>query len=54
MITFLLSLVALVAGYFVYGRFVERVFGPDASRLTPAKAHPDGVDYIACPRGRFS
>ena len=49
MITFLLSLVALVAGYFVYGRFVERVFGPDASRLTPAKAHPDGVDYIAMP-----
>ena len=29
MITFTLSLVALVLGYFLYGRVVERVFGPD-------------------------
>lgn len=29
MITFLISLVALVLGYVVYGRFVERVFAPD-------------------------
>ncbi len=49
MLTFILSLLALVAGYAVYGRFVERVFGPDPNRKTPAVSHPDGVDYIAMP-----
>ncbi len=34
MISFFLSLVALILGYLFYGRFVERVFAPD-SRLTP-------------------
>ena len=48
MISFTISLVALVLGYFLYGRFVERVFGPD-DRLTPAVDHPDGVDYIVLP-----
>ena len=36
MISFTICLLVLVAGYFVYGRFVERVFGPDNNRLTPA------------------
>ena len=48
MISFVLSLVLLVVGYFVYGRFVERVFGPD-DRKTPAVAKADGVDYIVLP-----
>jgi len=48
MITFLLSLVALVLGYLLYGRFVERLFGPD-ERLTPAVAKADGIDYIVLP-----
>ncbi len=48
MITFLLSLLALVLGYVLYGRFVERVFGPD-DRVTPAVAKADGVDYIVLP-----
>ena len=48
MITFIVSLVALVVGYVVYGRFVERVFGPD-DRETPAVAKADGVDYIVLP-----
>ena len=48
MITFMVSLVALVVGYLVYGRFVERVFGPD-DRVTPAVAKADGVDYIVLP-----
>ena len=48
MITFALSLVALVLGYFLYGRFVERVFGPD-DRVTPAVAKADGVDFIVLP-----
>ncbi len=48
MISFSLSLLALVVGYLLYGRFVEHVFGPD-DRKTPALARPDGVDYIALP-----
>lgn len=48
MITFLISLAALVLGYFVYGRFVERIFAPD-DRVTPAVAQADGMDYVAMP-----
>ena len=48
MITFVLSLVALVVGYLVYGRIVERVFAPD-DRPTPAVSMADGVDYVVLP-----
>lgn len=48
MITFILSLIALVAGYFIYGRVVERIFSPD-NRQTPAVSKADGVDYIVLP-----
>ena len=48
MITFVLSLVALVCGSFLYGRFVEKVFGPD-DRPTPAIAKADGVDFMVLP-----
>ena len=48
MISFALSLVALIVGYLLYGRFVERVFGPD-DRVTPAVAKADGVDFIVLP-----
>ena len=48
MITFVVSLVALVLGYFIYGRFVEKIFGPD-NRPTPAVAKADGVDFIVLP-----
>jgi len=48
MISFVLSLLALVLGYFVYGRFVERVFAPD-NRPTPAIAKADGVDFMVLP-----
>ena len=48
MISFILALVALVAGYLFYGRFVERVFGADG-RPTPAVSKADGVDFIVLP-----
>ena len=48
MITFAVSLLALVLGYFLYGRFVERVFRPD-DRPTPAVAKADGVDFMVLP-----
>lgn len=46
MITFLISVVLLIGGYFVYGRYVEKVFGIDEKRETPAYKSQDGVDYI--------
>ena len=48
MISFILSFIALILGYLLYGRFVERVFGPD-NRTTPAVAKADGLDYIVLP-----
>ena len=44
MITFTLCLLALIAGYFLYGRFIERIFGPD-DRKTPAltKTHLENI-----------
>ena len=48
MITFTICLLALIAGYFTYGRVVERIFGPDG-RKTPALTKTDGVDYIPLP-----
>ncbi|MDD4101853.1 MAG: carbon starvation protein A [Kiritimatiellae bacterium] len=34
------------AAYFFYGRFVERVFGVDPGRPTPAHTMRDGIDYV--------
>ena len=48
MITFTLCLALLLVGYLLYGRLVERVFGPD-DRLTPALTKADGVDYLPLP-----
>lgn len=49
MVSFLISLLALVLGYFIYGKFVERVFGIDSSRKTPAVTKADGVDFVPMP-----
>jgi carbon starvation protein CstA len=49
MITFFGSLLILIIGYFTYGWFVERVFGIDTKRKTPAYTHNDGVDYVPLP-----
>lgn len=49
MFTFIIALVALVVGYFIYGRFIERLIGYDYTKPTPAMVHPDGVDFIPLP-----
>ena len=49
MISFLISLLALVVGYFIYGKVIEKVFGIDSSRKTPAITRADGVDFIPMP-----
>ena len=49
MISLILSIAALVLGYLLYGKFVEKVFGPDSSRPTPAVSKADGVDFVVMP-----
>ena len=46
MISFIASIIALVVGYMIYGKVVEKVFDPDPNSLTPAKRLEDGVDYV--------
>lgn len=46
MISFLISLIFLILGYFSYGAFVEKVFGADPSRKTPAYTQEGGVDFV--------
>jgi len=50
MISFLISMLALVLGYVFYGILVERIFGADKNRQTPAIAMKDGVDYLPLPK----
>ncbi len=48
MISFTLCLIALIVGYFTYGRFIQRLMHP-TKRPTPATTRADGVDYIPLP-----
>ncbi len=45
MITFLISITVLIAGYFTYGKFIDKFFGADPKRSVPAIEMADGVDY---------
>ncbi|MDI6601055.1 MAG: carbon starvation protein A [Thermoanaerobacteraceae bacterium] len=46
MITFFASIIILILGYFIYGSLVEKIFGVDENRTTPAYTKQDGVDYV--------
>ena len=48
MISFTLCLAALIIFYFVYGKFVEKIFQPD-NRKTPAFTKCDNVDFMPLP-----
>lgn len=50
MITFIISILLLVLGYVLYSRFIERIYGVDTSRQTPAMTMNDGVDYLPMPK----
>lgn len=50
---FILAVIALVIGYAVYGRIVEKIFAPNKNRKTPAFEKNDGVDYVAMPKWKI-
>ena len=52
MYTFIIAIIALILGFLLYGTFVERTFGIEAARETPAYRLKDGVDYIPMPTWR--
>ena len=52
MITFTIALVVLILGYWIYGSYVNRVFGPD-NRPTPATTMADGVDFVPLPNWKI-
>ena len=49
MITFIVSILLLVAGYFLYGKLVGKYLDVDPSRKTPAYELADGVDFTPMP-----
>ncbi len=53
MITFVSAILLLIAGYVIYGAFVEKIFGVDAERATPATTMADGVDFVPMKWGRI-
>ena len=48
MTTFLVALVALLLGFFIYSRILENFFKP-TDRPTPALTKKDGVDFVPLP-----
>lgn len=52
MISFLICLLLLLGGYFVYGKVVENTFEVD-DRETPAVRINDGVDYVVMPQWKL-
>ncbi|WP_370296882.1 carbon starvation protein A [Rossellomorea marisflavi] len=54
MITFIVSIIILVIGYFTYGKLIEKIFGVKEQRPTPAYAKKDDVDYVPMGTGKNS
>lgn len=46
MTQFIIGIIVLIVGYFVYGTVVDKMFGPDDSRETPAIRLEDGIDFV--------
>ena len=46
MYSFIFSIIALIVGYFIYGKFVDGIFGSNEAAITPANRLADGVDYV--------
>lgn len=52
MIVFLVAVIALILGYVIYGKFVERIFNINEKAKTPAVAKCDNVDFMVLPTWR--
>ena len=50
MYSFIICILVLIASYFIYGKFIERIAGVDETQETPAYRLQDGVDYIPMSR----
>jgi carbon starvation protein CstA len=53
MISFLVSILILVLGYFIYGNYIEKKFNIDTKRPTPAISKQDGIDFVPLPLGKI-
>lgn len=53
MITFLSCLAVLIAAYFLYGKFLDKLTGIDGNAQVPSEKLYDGVDYMPLPRWRI-
>jgi carbon starvation protein CstA len=52
MLWFLFCLAALLGGYFIYGVVIEKIFGINKKRTTPAFSKRDGVDFVPMSKPR--
>ena len=46
MVTFMVAIILLIVGYFTYGKYIDKMFGPKEARPTPAHHQRDNVDYL--------
>lgn len=49
---FLMAVAALIVGYMIYGKVVEKIFTINEKAVTPAVAKRDNVDYMTLPTWR--
>lgn len=52
MVSFIASIIVLILGYFIYGRIIEKIFGIDTERKTPAIELRDDIDFVPLPQWR--
>ena len=53
MVTFMIGIIILIVGGYLYGAYCEKVFGPD-DRETPAITKADGVDFVVMKKWKNS
>ena len=46
LVMLLITVLVFAAGYWLYARYIERVFDVDGTHVTPAVEINDGVDYV--------
>jgi len=53
MILFFIAVGLLLTGYFIYSKFIEKIWGINENRITPAVRYADGVDFVKMPLWRI-